>query len=316
MTMTTHMHDLKLKTALIACAAMIPCGISAQSSIGLSQPGRLNIVRELHPAELALVSNSTEITYSDNDTCWVAGKKCKIRFKVQNIGEKNAKNSIIKIHCPDLPDDVTITRPPAKSIPAGAVAEIEVDLASEIKFESDTLTLNIGSEIPDGTNTQLQRLSVEKKAFNPPSVKIVGHAATKSGKNGTIARKCEFNLQVQIRNTNSGTAENVRVTLDLPYGVFLVSDSLAQEIPEMAPDEQKTVQFTLLLIGEYYKNLIPITVGVAEKWNRFGDSTKIDLKVGQKLASQSPSDKKGDTIGKQTKSKKKTGKRRRKGGRR
>lgn len=314
MRFTMHTHNLK--TAIIVLAVIFTASDIAAQSIGLSKPGRLNIVKEFQPAELALVSNSIEMVYSDDDTCWVAGKECKIRFKVQNIGEQTAKNASIKIDCPNLPEDVVISQPTIRSLAPDAVTETEIKMTSSIKFVSDTLSLSISSDIPSGINTKLLQLDIEKKGFVPPSVQIVDYAATKSNEYNTIDRKGEFNLQVLIQNTKSGLAENVHVSLELPYGVFLVSDELSPEIVQLAPGEQKTVQFTLMLIGEYYKKPIPITIKTSEKWNLFGDSSNITLKIGQKLSEKWLSEKRTVTVDKKPNVKhKKNSRRKRKGGR-
>jgi hypothetical protein len=115
-------------------------------------------------------------------------------------------------------------------------------------------------------------------------LKVVDYTITGVGQ-GVLAKKRPFDLQLLLQNTQHGIAENVKVEIVIPDGVFLTDGEQLTSFASMKAGDKKSLVYSLIVNNNYASDVIPIKVNLKERYGRYAENRVINLKLNQTLAS-------------------------------
>jgi hypothetical protein len=101
---------------------------------------------------------------------------------------------------------------------------------------------------------------------------------------GKIRKMEPFTLTFNLQNTKYGTAENVKVKVNLPSNVFVMDGEAELSFPTVKAGEAKSVQLTLAANNNYPTTNIPVTIDIQEKYGKFAENRQIDIALNQSAA--------------------------------
>ncbi len=242
-----------------------------------------NIQKEIKPPFLHIVEGSVKLIEPSGNKAIDANENCRIQFKVSNTGLGDALNCVAKVN---LKGNTTGLNYKDLSLPVIAVGETKT---IEIPFNANMQTVNGKVEFemyvdePMGFGTDKMSLIADVRAFVSPLLQVVDYTVT-GDKGGVLRRNQMFDLQLLLQNTQYGLAEDVSVSIDVPNGVFVMSEPEGV-FDKLIAEEQKSLVYRMAINNRYDSDVIPIHVTVKEKYRKYAENRTIELRLNQKLAS-------------------------------
>ncbi|OPZ99016.1 MAG: Caspase domain protein [Bacteroidetes bacterium ADurb.Bin408] len=137
---------------------------------------------------------------------------------------------------------------------------------------------------PNGFGTDAYQLEVSTRSFVSPLVEVVDYTIT-SNQSGVLAKKIPFDLQILVQNTKQGYADNVKVTLSLPEGVFCLTGNETLDYSGLQAGEKKSIVYNLIVNDKFVGTSIPIKIKVSEKYNKYAKDKDISLSLNESMSS-------------------------------
>ena len=235
------------------------------------------------PPLLAVVQESLVFADDNKNNIINADEQCKIRFKVSNSGKGVAEDCVARVSQSGSNKGISIKDVKLPSIPAGKTIEVTIPITADLNTQNGKVTFSVEVYEPNGFGVAPFDISVATKAYEAPFLQVVDYnIASTSGK---IKKMEPFTISFNLQNTKYGTAENVKVELNLPTGVFVMDDITEQSFAQIKSGEVRQVSYTLIANNNYPSTDIPVIIDIKEKHGKFAENKQLNIALNQTTSS-------------------------------
>ena len=235
------------------------------------------------PPLLAVVQGSLVFSDDNKNNMINADEQCKIRFKISNNGKGAGEDCVARISQFGNNKGISVKDVKLPSIPAGKTVEVTIPITTDLNTQNGKVTFSIEVYEPNGFGVAPFDLTVATKAYEAPLLQVVDYnIASTSGK---IKKMEPFTLTFNLQNTKYGTAEDVKVKLNLPTGVFVMDDNTEQRYAQIKSGEVRQVSYTLIANNNYPTTDIPVTIDIKEKHGKFAENKQLNIALNQTASS-------------------------------
>lgn len=243
-----------------------------------------HIVKEVRPPVLDIVPGSVQFVDATGNNAIDANERCKIRMQVSNTGMGDAYGCTAVIEASGTRQGLKLQNKSISLIKKDETQIVEFPIVADMSTVDGNVEFLVRIDEPNGFGTDAVKLSVDTRKFVSPMLKVVDYTITGVGQ-GVLAKKRPFDLQLLLQNTQYGTAENVKVEIEIPEGVFLTDGQQQTTFASMAGGDTESLVYSLIVNNNYVGEVIPVKVKITERYGRFAENRQIDLKLNQTLAS-------------------------------
>ena len=272
----------KILTLVILMASSM--SLLAQKA-GVSKPISVNIVKEIIPANLNIVPGSVEFVDNSGNNAIDANETCYIRFQVQNTGKGDGIGCKAKISATGTTGGIRYADKNLPTIAVGSTQTVEIPLTAGMSTQDGVANFRFEVTEPQGFGTDPGELSVATKAFVNPMLQIVDYSITSATGSSQLQKKSPFDLQLMLQNTQYGKAEDVKVQISLPEGVYLMDGQELTNFATIDGGSAKSLVYSLIVTNNYANTSIPVKVELKEKWGKYAEDKTITLQLNQTMAS-------------------------------
>ena len=270
------------KVLLFAVFSVISFVIVAQTNV--SRTKSFHIVKEVRPPVLDVVQGSVQFIDATGNNAIDANEHCKIRMQVSNTGLGDAYGCTAVIEATGARQGLKLANKRISLIKKDETQTIEFPITADMTTVDGNVEFTLRVDEPNGFGTDAVKLSVDTRKFVSPMLKVVDYTITGVGQ-GVLAKKRPFDLQLLLQNTQHGIAENVKVEIVIPDGVFLTDGEQLTSFASMKAGDKKSLVYSLIVNNNYASDVIPIEVNLTERYGRYAENRVINLKLNQTLAS-------------------------------
>lgn len=270
------------KSFLLVIANLMFATMMGQSNV--SPVRGFHIVKEVRPPVLDIVPGSVQFVDATGNNAIDANERCKIRMQVSNTGMGDAYGCTAVIEASGTRQGLNFENKKISLIKKDETQIVEFPIVADMSTVDGNVEFLVRIDEPNGFGTDAVKLSVDTRKFVSPMLKVVDYTITGVGQ-GVLAKKRPFDLQLLLQNTQYGTAENVKVEIEIPEGVFLTDGQQQTTFASMAGGDTESLVYSLIVNNNYVGEVIPVKVKITERYGRFAENRQIDLKLNQTLAS-------------------------------
>lgn len=270
------------KVLLFAVFSVISFVIVAQTNV--SRTKSFHIVKEVRPPVLDVVQGSVQFIDATGNNAIDANEHCKIRMQVSNTGLGDAYGCTAVIEATGARQGLKLANKRISLIKKDETQTIEFPITADMTTVDGNVEFSLRIDEPNGFGTDAVKLSVDTRKFVSPMLKVVDYTITGVGQ-GVLAKMRPFDLQLLLQNTQHGIAENVKVEIVIPDGVFLTDGEQLTSFASMKAGDKKLLVYSLIVNNKYASDVIPIKVNLTERYGRYAENRVINLKLNQTLAS-------------------------------
>ena len=268
-----------ITTLLLAVAAT---SVFAQSNI--STPMDFYIEEEVVPAVLNVVPGTLQFVDQDHNNVIDANEACKIRFQIINSGKGDGYGCVARTTFTGNTQGIAISDVQLPVIPAGAKQWVEIPISSNAYTQTGEVALSIIVNEPNGFGTEQIKSTIGTHKLKTPFVNVVSYKVHGAA-SGTLERRKQFILQVIVQNTDQGTAENVRVGMNLPANVMRTGGDMENiSIASLHAGESRTLEYELIANQEAAE-MMDSQIALSEKQGKYAENATIPLQFGQHIGS-------------------------------
>lgn len=232
---------------------------------------------------LTVESGSVSFTDASGNNRIDAAEQCSVQFVIKNSGKGDATNCEARVALRGSKDGISVEKVKLPVIQAGKTVDVSIPIISNINTQNGNVIISIEIYEPNGFGIAPFDLTVATKAYEEPLLQVVDYnIASASGK---VKQMEPFVLRFNLQNTKYGTAEDVRIRLNLPTGVFVMDDAKERTFKQVKSGEAILVQYNLIANNNYSDTNIPITIDVKEKHGRFAENKRLDIALNQTASS-------------------------------
>ncbi len=268
---------------LLICLSVLYTSILFSQS-NISVPMDFYIEKEVVPAVLNIVPGTLQFVDQDNNNVIDANETCKIRFQISNTGRGDGYGCVARTTATGNTQGISISDIQLPVIPAGAKQWVEIPISSNAYTQTGEVALSIIVNEPNGFDTEQIKSTIGTHKLKTPFVNVVSYRVH-SAASGTLEKRKHFILQVIVQNTDQGTAENVRVGMNLPANVYRTSGDMENiSIASLQAGESRTFEYELIATQEAAE-MMDIQIALSEKQGKYAENAIIPLQFGQYLGS-------------------------------
>ena len=290
-----------MKRIAVLGALMLAICSQAQTS----KVGRLNITAyKVGPASVTKVEKTVQppifeivgdVVFSDpsGNGAIDAGESCTITMTVVNNGLGPGKGLKSHIVASGTSKGLQFIDLEVPDIAVGQKQTIVFPILAGTDTENGKVQIGVCLNEPNGFGTHMEYLEIETRAFQPPLVQVVDYIASsnmKFSKTKTLQRAKPFDLQLLIKNTALGKAEEVSLDVSVPENVTVLGIVSADGTPAtpisgitLRPKETKDIIYSLIVTQYYKGDTIPIRVLLHEKYGKYAESRVVELALDQSM---------------------------------
>lgn len=123
--------------------------------------------------------------------------------------------------------------------------------------------------------------STPKQSIKETTPFILVDSYSLDGYGGTLQKKQQFDLTINIKNKNEGTAEDVNIKIVLPKGTLLLDNNDSVSFSNIKGNETKTLVYPIIIHNNYTASTLPISVLIQEKHGKYAKDWNTELTIGQ-----------------------------------
>ena len=269
------------KVLLFAVFSAFSFVLVAQTNV--SRTKSFHIVKEVRPPVLDIVQGSVQFVDVSGNNAIDANEKCRIRMQVCNSGMGDAHGCTAVIDAVGTRQGLTLSNKRITLIKKGETQTIEFPIVADMATVDGNVEFSVRVDEPNGFGTDAVKLSIDTRKFVSPKLQVVDYTVTGVGQ-GILTKKRPFDLQLLLQNTQHGVAENVKVEIEVPQGVFITDGEQQMSFATISGGDKKSLVYSLIVNNNYASDVIPIKVKLSERYGRFAENRQIDLKLNQTLA--------------------------------
>ncbi len=261
-------------------------GLYAQQTVeGISSSKSYNITKEVKPPILTITNGSLIFTDANNNKAIDAGEDCKIIFQLENNGMGDGFGLELALSASGSTQGLTYKSTSSlQTLNVGQKSKVEIPVTANMNTTDGKVVFTLKVDEPNGFGTDAYQLEVSTRSFVSPLVEVVDYTIT-SNQSGVLAKKIPFDLQILVQNTKQGYADNVKVTLSLPEGVFCLTGNETLDYSGLQAGEKKSIVYNLIVNDKFVGTSIPIKIKVSEKYNKYAKDKDISLSLNESMSS-------------------------------
>lgn len=162
---------------------------------------------------------------------------------------------------------------------AGKSVSTEIPLAAGSEIASQKIAVEVLVREGNGFDSEPILVELETRAFKAPRLEIAGVIL----RGGKVVRAGDTSpVAVTVRNSGTGAARNVAVSMMLGSPDLFMSGDPTYAIGTLEPGESKTVDFEFFVNKRFKGSALPVTVALNESKGRYGVAGQsLGLVLGQ-----------------------------------
>ena len=271
-----------MKQILSLVMIWVTMSLMAQSNI--STPMDFYIEEEVVPAVLNVVPGTLQFVDQDHNNVIDANEACKIRFQILNSGKGDGYGCVARTTFTGNTQGIAISDVRLPVLAAGSKHWVEIPITANALTQTGEIALNIVVDEPNGFGTEKIESVIGTHKLKTPFVNVVSYKVHGAA-SGTLERRKQFILQVIVQNTDQGTAENVRVGMNLPANVMRTGGDMENiSIASLQAGESRTLEYELIANQEAAEKM-DIQIALSEKQGKYAEDANIPLQFGQHIGS-------------------------------
>ena len=237
------------------------------------------------PPILEVVANSVQFVDPNGNNAIDAGEDCVIKFQILNKGIGTARKCVASVLSADINHGLELDSKQLPSIAPGEKISVTLPVKANLELATGKVDLVVQVNEPHGLGSDPIQLSVNTKKFTAPKLQVVDYAVTSANGN-KLSKKRPFDMQVLLQNLEHGTAEDVVVDFSVPEGVLITSEGgKTRNYSVINGGATKSLDYSLIVSDNFKGSVIPIDVNIHEKYGKYAQNKRIELKLNQTLAS-------------------------------
>lgn len=277
--------DMKKLFFVILVAVLSVGGVQAQNK-GFSKVKAVRMVKKIVPPLLDVVQGSLEFVEPSGNRAIDANEECLIRYRVVNNGRGDGVGCRAALAVSGTKDGIQFTQ--SKSLPTIGVGEeicVEFPVSAGMWTVDGSVDLRLSLDEPNGFGPSPMSMSLPTRAFVAPMLKVVDYSISGTGGNGKLTKRVPFDFQLLLQNVEYGAADDVKVEVELPAGVFVLSGDELTRFSRLGAGEKKSLEYQLVVNNNYSASVIPVKVKISEKHGKFSENRTVELALNQSLSS-------------------------------
>ena len=196
-----------------------------------------------------------------------------------------ARKCVASVLSADVNHGLELDSKQLPTIAPGEKISVTLPVKANLELATGKADLVVQVNEPHGLGSDPIQLSVNTKQFSAPKLQVVDYAITSANGN-KLSKKQPFDMQVLLQNLEYGTAEDVVVEFSVPYGVLITSEGgKTRSYSSIGGGATKSLDYSLIVSDNFKGTTIPIDVNVHEKYGKYAQNKRIELKLNQTLAS-------------------------------
>lgn len=263
---------------------LLLCSSTLLAQSNISQPMDFHIQKEVLPPILSVESGSVKFIDADNNNVIDANEACKIQFTVVNSGRGDGYGCVAHVSAAGTTQGIQINDVTLPVLPMGQKYTVEIPIKANQYTVTGDIALDIYVDEPNGFGTEHITSTIGTHKLKTPYVNVVSYKVHGAA-SGTLERRKQFILQVIVQNTDQGTAENVRVGMNLPANVMRTGGDMENiSIASLHAGESRTLEYELIANQEAAEKM-DIQIALSEKQGKYAEDANIPLEFGQHIGS-------------------------------
>lgn len=256
--------------------------ISQQVVTAVSESKYVNITKDpSKPPYLEIVPNSIKFSEPGGNNMIDANEQATVSFSLINSGSGPGLG--LKLLVKETNGLQGLEYPTEKNIPdveIGKTVDVSFPISGKINTTDGNANFTLSIKEPNGFGVDPFHLEVRTRAFVTPQIAVVSHKVS-SQDFTSIQKRRPFDLQVLVQNIGNGKAENIHVKLELPSNLFCLSANENISFTELQSGEQQLITYNLITNNEFNDEIIPIMIKTSEKYGKYAESKKVEIKINQ-----------------------------------
>ena len=189
------------------------------------------------------------------------------------IAEVQAKNPPKGFHYTKKIEIGSILKDETKKIP--------IAIKGDEQLKNGMVEFDVAIKIKNKTKATIRTASILTKEAPRPQL-VLSNPICKGSEHPAIQKGSPIVFQIELSNTGTMEAKNVRLKFSLPYKVLPVDDKIKQQIGTLLPGTSKVVSFKFISQETYLGDSLTIGCRVAEKNPDFGVTKKYTYTLAEK----------------------------------
>ena len=274
----------RLYIGIILCLIFI--NLSAQEvSEAVSKSGYVSITKDPpKPPFLVIDETTLKFTDADDNLKLNANEGAYISFTLLNKGQGPGLN--LKVSMLESNKIPSIKYSEVTDIGKLEVNEsrlVKIPLTAGMELADDQAKFIIKIDEANGFDSDPVQIVFETVAFRSPLIKVVDYKVI-SESSSTLNKRKPFDLQVLIQNVGKGKAQNISIKVQVPEGVFCLSDNVYTLVDKLESGEQYLAEYTFVANNEYNQNTIPLFIELTERYIQYAENMVIELTMNQNVS--------------------------------
>lgn len=260
---------------LFLCVSILTHGQRKASS----KPISLDIDSNGLISVINYVDGSLQFVDEDGNNTIDANESCQIIFKITNIGDGNGSGCVARISVTGANNGLSYANFNIPQINKGETKEVVFNIKANDKTVNGIANFQLEIYEPHNLGTGLISYNIPTHQFEAPQVEVVSYQLL--SESSRLERKKNFKMLVMIQNLDQGIAENVKVRINKPADLVLVSSNEEVKISSLMPNEKKTIEFEF--VGTMaIKDSVNCEIKLSEKYGKYAKDATIPLNFGEK----------------------------------
>ncbi len=265
--------------------------IFGQVHSGKSQPKKITFKKK-QPTGIRqlpdLIITDEQFADENKNNFIDANEKCRISFKVQNIGKGTAQNVEVRAYLKNkdmtgvtFADDIQLG-----DLPGDTSLTVTIPIEGQIDTQDGYAEFVIEVREARGFDAFPLEFKIETRRFAKPNI-VVADAVFSTEDGGQIKLNYPINLKVLIQNIGAGEAKNVQINFELPNAnCFPLSEYTQYDLNFMKRGEAKELDFLFTASRRYQESSIPVRVTISEYYGKYGVDTTLSVSLEENLTAK------------------------------
>ncbi|MGV8091355.1 MAG: caspase family protein [Mangrovibacterium sp.] len=226
-----------------------------------------------------------------------AQEKGFLMITLGNSGTGTAEDIVINVSCNRKENLIYSRQVQIPFLEAGKKIQETISLAAEKDIKADTCEFIFSFTEAKGFNPNPTKYPIETRPFVAPKLvytQLRLKELDPKKSNGKIEKLERIEVELQIKNIGSGTAENASSKIEINgAGIYSMNSTLSKEykLGNMKPGASIPISFSFIVTNQYTgDNLLPIGIKIYEDGNlEYGGNYPLNLAI-DKAAPIAPAD--------------------------
>ena len=208
-----------------------------------------------------------------------ANETCYLSFVLSNSGKGEAMQLKAKLHGSAVAGLSYAAETPLENLKPGESKSYKIPLKTQITLASGIANLNLSFYEPLGFQPEAVAMKLTTVEFSKPAPAVADHSF--SSETGKLQLASPISLAILVQNQGVGIAEDVKVSFGYPNQNIFATGNESVSVGTLLPGASKKVEFSFIANRNYSSATIPISVTIAERFGKFGETKTFTASLNQ-----------------------------------